>query len=167
MSTTRDIDLARRAKRHGARYSLRIIWEARRADLPISLAFALVEQESAFRNIFGHDRGGPFPGQQVTRERVQALLRHTAGGGTSNGVGLTQLTWPPLIREAERHGGAHTPRAQLRVAFSHLSQLIQTYGRADGIRRYNGSGPAAVAYSASVRNKAARWHRILTAGDGS
>jgi hypothetical protein len=162
MSLARDLWLARRARAHGARYSLRIIWEARRAGLPISLAFALVEQESAFRNVFGHDRGGMFPGQNVTRSRVRALLRHTAAGGTSNGVGLTQLTWPPLIRAAEKAGGAHTPKAQLRVAFAHLAELIRVHGRPDGIRRYNGSGPAAHAYSTSVRRKADRWHQILT-----
>lgn len=162
MGLARDLHLARTARANGARYSLRIIWEARRAGLPISLAFALVEQESAFRNIFGHDRGGPFPGQTVTRSRVQALLRHVAGGGTSNGVGITQLTWPPLIRAAEKHGGAHTPKAQCRVAFAHLAELIRVHGKVDGIRRYNGSGPAAVRYSAVVRSKADRWHRILT-----
>ena len=62
--TPRDLVLARRAKRHGARYSLRIIREARRAGIPISLAFAIVEQESRFLNVCGHDPGGPHPGSR-------------------------------------------------------------------------------------------------------
>lgn len=158
----RDIALARKAKKHGARFALRIIWEARRANLPISLGFALVEQESAFRNVFGHDPGGPFPGETVTRARVAELLDHVARGGTSNGVGLTQLTWPPLIKEANRQGGAHTPKAQLRVAFGHLAALIAVYGRRDGIRRYNGSGPRAMQYATSVLAKQRRWHAHLS-----
>jgi hypothetical protein len=61
IATPRDLLLARRAKRAGAAYALRIIWEARAAGLPISLGFAIVEEESsdrvtrAGRNVYGHD----------------------------------------------------------------------------------------------------------------
>ena len=58
--------MAWRARRGGARHTLRIVREARRAGLEPALAFALVERESGFRNVFGNDpvqppqvRGGP------------------------------------------------------------------------------------------------------------
>lgn len=153
----RDLTLARRARRHGARYCLRIIWEARRAGIPISLGFALVEHESAFRNICGHDPGGPHLGAPVTRRVVQDILRSSV----SNGIGLTQLTYKGYIREAERLGGAHRPKYQLRVGFQAIGNLIERYGEVDGIKRYNGDGPAAVRYSQDVRAAAGRWHRYL------
>lgn len=159
--TPRDLVLARRAKRHGARYSLRIIWEARRARIPISLGFALVEQESNFRNVFGHDPGGLFPGQDVTAGRVKVLLTHVAGGGTSNGVGLTQLTWPPFIRKARDLGGAHKPQYQLRVAFEILGSYLKRYHPRAAYAKYNGTGPAAERYAGQLAVKAAKWRRIL------
>src|ERR1044072_2299001 len=105
--TRQDLRYAARAKRAGAHHVLKTIQEARKARLPLSWAFALVEQESGFRNIFGHDSGSILKGRHVTKARVADLLRFTVAGGNSNGVGLTQLTWPPLIRKANAAGGGH------------------------------------------------------------
>lgn len=162
MGVARDLKLAYRAKRHGSRYSLRIIWEARRANIPISLAFALVEQESNFRNIFGHDRGGPFAGQNVTASKVRQLISHVHRGGTSNGVGLTQLTWIGYIEQAQRRGGAHIPKHQLSVAFDALHNLIRRYGVHGGYKHYNGTGSAADVYADRLEARQRRWHRYLT-----
>ena len=157
MASFRDLTLARRARRAGARYGLRIIWEARRAGIPISLAFALVEQESGFRNITGADAGAPCPHMRVTPSVVQRIL----SSPVSNGVGLTQLTYKPYIRQAQAMGGAHVPRYQLRVGFRALASLIRANGRHAGIRAYNGSGPAAERYAVVVQRRADRWHKIL------
>lgn len=156
-ATPRDYLLARRANRHGAKYALRIVWEARRAHVPISLAFAIVEKESGFKNIVGHDPGGPHPGVKVTRQVVRDIL----ASRTSNGVGLTQLTYKPLIREAEGMGGAHLPKYQLRVGFHELGRLIKSYGLHAGMVHYNGSGPAALAYANDLAARARRWHHYL------
>lgn len=156
-----DLILAYKAKRAGANYSLRIVLEARRSGIPVSLGFALVEQESAFRNVFGHDAGSILKGQTVTLDRVRRLLAHIRAGGVSNGVGPTQLTYPPFIREAHNLGGAHRPKNTIRVGFKVLASLIRSHGRRGGVRRYNGSGPAAEAYADSVLHKMKRWHRIL------
>lgn len=159
----RDLQLARRAKKHGAKFSLRIVLEARRSEnVPVSLAFALVEQETGFRNVFGHDGGSILHGQTVTRSRVQQLLRHIAAGGASNGVGPTQLTWPPFIRRAERLGGAHNTRHTIRVGVEILDDLIEAHGRTLGIRKYNGTGRAAERYAREVLDKMDDWHRRLT-----
>lgn len=157
MSTARDLLLATRAKRAGARSSLRIIWEARRANLPISWAFALCDQETGFRNVFGHDRGSILAGQPVTKAGVKTLLAHIADGGTSNGVGFTQLTYPPFIRQAEHLGGAHRVKNQLRVGFQVFAQHID-HGRAtDAAWHYNGDP----SYQGLIAAKQKHWHQIL------
>ena len=166
MFSPRDLQLARKAKRAGANYSLRIILEARRAELPISLAFALVEKESGFRNIFGCDDGSILCHKPVTHARVLQLLHHVQGGGVSNGVGLTQLTWPGYIRLAEREGGAHKERVQLKVGFSVLRGHILAHGERRGLASYNAGdpwSPAGQRYATQVEVLQSKWHRILTA----
>lgn len=154
-----DLKYAARAKRAGAHHVLKTIQEARKAGVPLSWAFALVEQESGFRNIFGHDSGSIFKGMQVTKGRVTELLRFSAGGGNSNGVGLTQLTFPPLIRQANNAGGAHRPRFQLRVGLRFLNEVTgRDYDRLAW--KYNGDP----AYQVRIKAKQKRWHDILTKG---
>jgi len=168
MSLARDLQLARRAKKAGANYSLRIVLEARRAEIPISLAFGLVDVESGFQNQFGHDRQAWRPADgRVTKARVAELLRRVAKGEPSNGVGLTQLTWPGFIRAANRLGGAWKPKYQLRVGFDHVAKCIQTFGVKRGLSVYNSGSPdnpKGRAYAAKVATAAAKWHRILTQG---
>lgn len=171
MYSPRDLLLARRAKRAGASYSLRIILEARRAKLPISLAFAVVHHESSFQNIFGcdkqHGKEHPLCHQAVTPARVKYLLRFAQeAGGWSNGVGLTQLTSLGLIYQAEHLGGADSPRNQLRVGFQLLSGLVHTYGEAEGLAAYNaGPGgrftPIGRKYAHDVLNLQAHYHEAL------
>lgn len=165
MSLARDLQLARRAKKAGAQYSLRIVLEARRADIPISLAFALVEQESGFENIFGHDRGAYRPRDgRVTQATVAHLLNTVAKGAPSNGVGLTQLTWPGYIRAANRQGGAWKPKYQLRVGFDVVSHAIHTFGTTRGLSVYNAGSPDSDAgrrYAHQVSLRAHKWHAWL------
>jgi hypothetical protein len=163
----RDILLARRAKKHGAQQSLRIIREARAAGLPISMAFALCEKESDFRNVFGHDKGGMYHGQQVTPERVGHMLREVAKGQVSNGVGFTQLTSEGFIRQAEKLGGAHVVKYQLRVAFKLLAYLIGKHGPVKGCAAYNageGGWRNGMGYSQDLRSKQDIWHKRLAKG---
>ena len=137
---------------------------SRRAGIPISLGCALVEQESGFRNVFGHDlvRRPQIRGGKVTRARYARykLLRRTGFG--MQGVGLTQLTWFAFQDEADRLGGCWKPTYQLRVGFRILAALIFEHGQSEGIARFNGSGDAADRYSHSVRAKQSRWHDRLT-----
>jgi hypothetical protein len=162
--TPRDLQLAHRAKAAGANYSLRIVLEARRAGLPISLAFALVDQESHFHNIFGCDVGSILCHQDVTPERVKQLIHHVKSGGVSNGVGLTQLTWIGFITAAERLGGAHIPKNQLRVGFELLAQHIDAHGVEHGLAAYNAGDPHSakgLRYAREVLVKQGRWHEAL------
>lgn len=154
--TRRDLVYAARARRAGAHHCIKTIQEARAADVPLSWAFALVEQESSFRNIFGADGGSILHGLHVTKARVATLLRFVDQGGNSNGVGLTQLTYPPLIRSANRLGGAHRPRYQLRVGLTYFRDVsggkFDRYGW-----KYNGDP----AYQVRIAAKQRRWHKIL------
>lgn len=159
--TPRDLALANRAKKAGANYSLRIIWEARRAGIPISLAFALIEQESGFRNVFGHDPTIFQGAGEVTKAKYLAYKKQR-GHTRMQGIGPGQLTWWQLQDQADKAGGAWKPKYNMRVAFEHLASLQHHMGRHKGLVAYNGTGPAAEKYARSVEARAERWHRILT-----
>jgi hypothetical protein len=162
----RDLRLALRAKQAGARYSLRIIWEARRAGIPASLGFALVQTESGFRNIFGHDPTHSIPdswkGGRVTKDRYLYYKSRRKAGFGMQGVGPCQLTWYATQDRADQMGGCWKITYNIRVGFQNLAANIQAFGYAKGIERYNGSGPAAQRYSQIVQERAQHWHRCLT-----
>lgn len=155
--TRRDFIYAMRARRAGAHHCIKTVQEARCAGVPLSWAFALVEQESSFRNCFGHDSGSILKGLHVTKARVAALLHFVDHGGASNGVGLVQLTFPPLIREANRMGGAHKPRIQLRRGLRFFREVSE--GHYDRLAwKFNGDP----AYQVRIKAKQRRWHNVLT-----
>lgn len=163
--SARDQTLAEVAKRHGANYSLRIIMEARRAGLPVSLAFALIEQESRFQNVFGHDAGMPFAGAgAVTKAKYLAYKRQRgpSGKGGMQGVGPAQLTYYAFQDRADKLGGAWVARHNIRVAFEDLAAQIKAHGKHAGIRAYNGTGPDAEHYANTVQTREARWHDIFS-----
>lgn len=122
-----------------------------------ALAFALVEQESGFRHIFGHDPGGLFPGKPVTRDRYLTLVDRVKRGGTSNGVGLAQITYGPYLIEH--------PRLWLRAVnvwfgLKLLRESISKYGLHKGLAAYNGGPtPPAISYeyATSVIAKSRVW----------
>lgn len=161
MSTVRDLQLANRAKRHGSRYSLRIVWQARKSGIPISLGFALIEQESGFRNVFGHDPTIFVGAGVVTRSKYRAY-KHARGHDQMQGVGPAQLTWWAFQDQADLRGGCWRPKHNISVAFDHLAHLIAMHGERAGIRAYNGTGPAADTYARLVLERQRAWHRRLT-----
>lgn len=138
-----------------------VIELAASVGLPLELACAVLEKESGGgANVWGHDgvnTGGIYiKGAPVTREAYLAYKARRSELG-SQGVGPMQLTYYGYQDQADAAGGAWDPRANMRVGFGALAALVNTYGRADGVRRYNGSGPAADAYSVDVLGKAAKW----------
>jgi hypothetical protein len=163
-------------KAEGFSFAPAIMTEAGKEGVPLGLALALVEQESAFRNIFGADHGPqnavPWCHQPVTQQRVQELIRYVENGGISNGVGLTQLTSIDLIKQAEAEGGAHTPEAQCRVGFRLLHGLIERHGEHTGIGAYDGGEgnpptKQTEQYADDVIALRAKWHgRIVDALGG-
>jgi hypothetical protein len=150
----------------GYLYGPDILAESKRAGLPFALALALVDQESTFQNVFGCDLGPrdtvPWCHQPVTRDRVQALIAYVEGGGTSNGVGLTQLTSLGFIQQAEAAGGAHNVGPQCRVGFQLLHDLIQRHGELNGIGSYNGGeGNPQSDYATSVLALRDKWQALI------
>src|SRR5688572_18605607 len=83
-------------------------------DTPPARNAALVEKESAFENVFGHDAGSILHGLRVTRPRFFRLLAHIAKGGISNGVGYVQVTWPGFLKNSLR---VWRPKFNLRWGF--------------------------------------------------
>jgi hypothetical protein len=161
LTSPRNVLLARKAKKYGMQNSLRIVIEAKRAGIPVSLGFALAEQETLNgANIFGHDRTIFAGAGTVTKAKYLAYKRRR-GRSLMQGVGPLQLTWWETQDAADRLGGCWMPKYNLRVGFSTLAALIRQYGYVKGCQRYNGSGPAAVAYSKSLRARQDKWHRRL------
>jgi hypothetical protein len=138
-----------------------VVDEAKRARLPLRFALAMLEKETGIpqRNIFGcdHGEGKALCHENVTEARVKALQR----SGLANGVGWTQLTFPPLVVEAQKAGGAHKPRFQMRVGFRLLKSHMDQLGVQQGFRAYNGTGPAAEAYGRDAVKIAERWEKVL------
>ena len=102
-ATKRDVEVARiiNATRQ---YGLRIALEASNYDIWPSVLCAVLEQESGFRNVYGHDpvKRGQLVGGNVTRlnyARYKALRKLGFG---MQGVGPGQLTWWEYQDEADR-----------------------------------------------------------------
>lgn len=167
MSLTKlDWVYARCARRAGVPpgYSSVIIDEAKRANIPRSLGFALVQTETNFHNIYGHDpveNRAPKGGHVTKHNYLNVYLPDRKAGKGMQGVGPCQLTWYELQDQATKMGGCWEPRYNMRVAFNQMHSLIKRYGYASGVRRYNGSGQAAINYSALVRRRASNWKRVL------
>lgn len=164
MSRDRDLELAKIAKKYGANYSLRIVMEARRGKVPISLAFAVVEQESNFRNVFGHDPTIFIGAGVVTKKKYLDYKRKRGarGQGGMQGVGPMQLTWYEFQDQADKLGGCWIAANNIRVGLTLMGNLIIQHGTRKGIARYNGSGPKANRYATEVLKKQEKWHERFT-----
>jgi peptidoglycan hydrolase-like protein with peptidoglycan-binding domain len=141
-----------------------VVAEAKRAGLRLDYACAMLQKESnGGQNVFGHDPTIFIGAGTVTRAKYKQYKRQRLASGNAKmqGVGPTQLTYYTLQDRADAQGGCWNPQINMRVGFKHLADHIRAHGEADGARRYNGSGPAAVAYSKDLLAKAARWRAVL------
>jgi uncharacterized protein YcbK (DUF882 family)/peptidoglycan hydrolase-like protein with peptidoglycan-binding domain len=147
-----------------------VIREAQRAGIKLALACALLEKETAGgHNVFGHDRDRSghyiFPARdgtvQVTEDLYRQYKARRKASGLPQGVGPCQLTFAPFQDQADELGGCWKPAANIRVGFKVLADNVRANGLAAGVARYNGSGPAAAAYSRDVLAKARRWQALL------
>lgn len=155
--------VARRAAASGVplQIALYIAFACRKEKLRYALGFAMFEQESNFAVIYGHDAGGLFPGQRVTRDnyrRFRAEVVRRAGGG-ANGVGLGQVTWWTYIRD---HSGLYKPRVQVYLSVSILADLVHRLGEFRGCGAYNGGeGNPNEDYAREVLARADSWRPKL------
>ena len=152
-------------EQNGAQRATEVIELAALAGLELAAAATLLEKESSGgRNIFGRDavetggfyiKGGP-----VTKESYLRYREHRSELG-AQGIGPTQLTYPPFQDRADRLGGCWDWRINTRVGFDIVSGLIKAKGLRNGFRAYNGSGPSAEAYADDAMKKLRVWRRRL------
>ena len=158
--------LAQTIDDNGGRHGALIVAEAQRAGLALALACALVEQESSFRNVFGHDAvKNPIPkGSRVTRESYERYRGFRDAGLGAQGVGVTQLTFPALQDKADQLGGCWKVGNQLRVGYELLAELIARHGVRGGLAAYNAgsvTSPAGLEYARRVLERRRRWKLVL------
>jgi uncharacterized protein YcbK (DUF882 family)/peptidoglycan hydrolase-like protein with peptidoglycan-binding domain len=153
-----------------------VISEARRAGIPLALACALLEKETAGgHNVFGHDRDRAghyiFPARDgtipVTEALYQEYKQRRKVTGMAQGVGPCQLTFKGFQDQADALGGCWKPEINIRVGFKVLADNIRANGQARGVARYNGDGAAADAYSKDVLAKSRRWEAVLAGASGA
>ncbi len=160
-----DAGLAAAMRAHGGRYADIIIAESRRSKVPVSLVCAVIDAESSFTNVFGHDPvRNPIksvhgqPNLVVTEELYRAYVRHRDNGEQCQGVGPMQLTAKFLQDRADALGGCYKPGPNIRTGVEHLGALIEQRGSIHGaLVGYNGS----TAYADAVIKLQKVWHARL------
>lgn len=147
----------------GIQHPADVIEAAQTTGLPLALACSLLDQESAGgHNVWGHDpveTGGVYaPGSEVTAAAYRAYKpRADRGEIGRQGVGPCQLTGRAWQDAADNRGGCWDPKANMLAAFTGLVALTNQYGLPDGVRRYNGSGPAAEQYRDRMMTRYRAW----------
>ena len=154
---------------HGGRYEDIVVREAKRSNVPASLICAVLQIETGFRNVFGHDNvrnpikspPRPAPDLEVTEDRYRSYLHHRHLGQGNQGVGPMQLTSPGLQDRADKLGGTWRPGPNIRVGVELLASNIKRLGLREGVRAYNGSGDAAERYATKVLELERVWRSRL------
>ncbi len=152
-------------EQNGTLRAAEVVELAALAGLELAAAATLLEKESSGgRNIFGRDdvdTGGFYTlGGPVTKASYLRYREHRAEFG-AQGVGPTQLTYPPFQDRADRQGGCWDWRVNTRVGFDIVSGLIKAKGVRSGFRAYNGTGPTAEAYADDVMKRLRVWRERL------
>jgi hypothetical protein len=159
--------------RHGGNYGLRLAMEAEAQNVPISVVCAVCEQETGFRNLFGHDRNkkgnisgipAKWAGTVVTRAKYWSykFLRGTRG---QQGVGPFQLTFKGFQDEADKDGGAWNPDVNIATGVRILATMFKNLHEWEIVYAVWNAGSqtaAGRAYAESVKKKQTKWHVILT-----
>jgi hypothetical protein len=115
------------------------------SGLPLSYGLALVEMESGFRNIFGHDPTRSIPARWY---------------GTR--VTVLKYRYYEFQDQADRIGGCHRPYPNLVVGFRILRSHINRLGKEKGAAAYNGTGDAAEDYGRRWVRRQQVWHERVT-----
>jgi murein DD-endopeptidase MepM/ murein hydrolase activator NlpD len=129
----------------GARYEVEIVRESKRSGLPVSLICAVLEVETGFRNVFGHDnvrnpiKSPPNGLLAVTPELYRKYLGFRRQGLGNQGVGPMQLTSPGLQDRADALGGCERVGPNIHVGVEFLAGNIKRLGLYHGVAAYNGS----------------------------
>lgn len=142
----------------GMKMPVRTLMAARSCGLNVALACSVVMQETGGGvNEYGHDPTVFVGAGNVTRwnYRQYLVMRNTPHyGARCQGVGPVQLTYWGFQDRADALGGCWRPLVNMKVGFADLARNIRVDGLREGVRSYNGSGPAADAYAEEVISRA-------------
>jgi hypothetical protein len=157
-------------KQHGIMRPKEVVELAALAGLELAAAATLLQKESGGgTNVYGHDAvetGGFYDkGGQVTAANYKQYKAHRSQFG-AQGVGPTQLTYPPFQDRADARGGCFDWRVNALVGFEILSGNITALGVRKGFRAFNGSGPAAEKYADDAMAKLRVWRDRLAGTPG-
>lgn len=149
-----------RLRRLGIIVPIRMVTAARQCGLPLALAASILIQESGGgHNEWGHDPTVMIGAGPVTKKSYLAYRaqRVDSDPRTFQGCGPCQLTWWSEQDAADKLGGCWDPLSNMRAGFAELAANVRRDGWRLGVQAYNGSGPAAVMYAATVLNRAAQF----------
>ena len=88
-------------KQSGVENATAIVAASNTSGLPLGVAVGMIMKESGGANIYGHDAGGAMYGAgEVTEQNFKSgFLPVVLNGGTSNGVGPAQITYPGYFQQ--------------------------------------------------------------------
>ena len=169
-----DARIAAAITAHRGQYAAEIIAASRATGVPLAVICAIVEMESGFTNVFGHD-GPPVthnpirsvngkPNRVVTKKDYLAYRDFRRRGFGQQGVGPMQLTTASFQDRADALGGCWVPASNIRVGAEVIREKIAGPGRGNlrsGLMAYNGSGDAARAYADTMLKVIAKWQGFL------
>jgi hypothetical protein len=165
----RERRIAEVIRRHGGRYAEHIIPASARHGVPVSLICAVIEQESNFTNVFGHDavsnpiKSPPGSNRPVTEKLYKEYRRFRDMGQGAQGVGPMQLTSKFLQDAADKQGGCWRVGPNIRVGVAFLASCIKAAGSVrGGLVRYNGGST----YPDKVLPRQEQWKKRLGAAAG-
>jgi hypothetical protein len=132
------------------RLCYRIVAAAQDTGSRVTRLAALVEKESAYQHVFGHDAGGWFPGQRVTRRKYRKLRRHFKEEDWSgaNGVSYVQVTYPQFILDDP---SLWRPKKNLRWGAEYLESLVARAYTTENLNEYNGDPTGAYGRDLAIR----------------
>ena len=162
--------IAATIRAHGGRYEDHIVAASARSRVSVSLICAVLEMETGFDNVFGHDRDRNrrliFPAREGRVPVTEALYREYKRGRArhgNQGVGPMQLTSAFLQDAADKLGGCWQPGPNIRVGVEFLAGNIKRTGSVrGGLIAYNGSP----AYPGPVLELEEKWRRRLAGAGG-
>ena len=166
----REREIAAVIRKHGGRYEEQIVAASASSRVPVSLICAVLEQETHFSNVFGHDDvanpiKSPRGSNRPVTEALYKQYRHFRDKGLGcQGVGPMQLTSKFLQDAADEQGGCWRVGPNIRVGVARLATCIKEAGSVrGGLVRYNGGS----AYPDIVLPLQAKWRQRLGAAAGA
>jgi tellurite resistance protein len=165
-----DARIAEAIRRHGGRYEKAILRASRQTNIPVAVLCAMINHESGFSNVFGHDTTTRNPvrsprgsNMQVTEALYKKYLHFRNRGFGLQGVGPMQLTTGSYQDRADELGGCWKPGPNIMSGAEALVGKIRGQGNNfwEGVRAYNGGGDRARAYRKAIFDATQVWEARL------